>query len=157
MASRILGMGDVLTLIEKAERVMDQETAMALAQKMRQAHFTLEDFQAQLRQLQQMGPLDNLLSMMPGIKGAKLPTTIDEGELKKVDAIINSMTPEERRNHAMITGSRRKRIARGSGTSVEEVNRLLKQFVQTQKLMKSFLGQHKVKGKWGRLPFPRPF
>lgn len=156
MASRILGMGDVLTLIEKAERVIDQETASALAQKMRQAHFTLEDFQAQLRQLKQMGPLDNLLAMMPGMKGTKLPA-VDDGELKKTEAIINSMTPEERRNHAMITGSRRKRIARGSGTSVEDVNRLLKQFVQTQKLMKSFLGQPKGKGKWGRLPFPRPF
>jgi signal recognition particle subunit SRP54 len=106
--------------------------------------------------LKQMGPLDNLMSMIPGIKGNKLPT-VDESELKKVEAIINSMTPAERRNHAMLTGSRRKRIARGSGTSVEDVNRLLKQFVQTQKLMKSFLGQHKGKGKWGKMPFLRPF
>jgi signal recognition particle subunit SRP54 len=156
MASRILGMGDVLTLIEKAEQAIDQDTATALAQKMRHASFTLEDFQAQLRQLKQMGPLDNLMSMIPGIKGNKLPT-VDESELKKVEAIINSMTPAERRNHAMLTGSRRKRIARGSGTSVEDVNRLLKQFVQTQKLMKSFLGQHKGKGKWGKMPFLRPF
>jgi signal recognition particle subunit SRP54 len=156
MASRILGMGDVLTLIEKAEQAIDQDTATALAQKMRHASFTLEDFQAQLHQLKQMGPLDNLMSMIPGIKGNKLPT-VDESELKRVEAIINSMTPEERRNHAMITGSRRKRIARGSGTSVEDVNRLLRQFVQTQKLMKTFLGQHKGKGKWGKMPFPRPF
>jgi signal recognition particle subunit SRP54 len=155
MASRILGMGDVLTLIEKAERTIDQETAVAMAQKMRQAQFTLEDFQAQLRQLKQLGPLDNLLSMLPGIKGAKLPA-VDERELVKIEAIINSMTPQERRNHAMITGSRRKRIARGSGTSVEDINRLLKQFVQTQKMMKLVLGQRKGKGKWGRMPFLRP-
>jgi signal recognition particle subunit SRP54 len=154
MASRILGMGDVLTLIEKAERTIDQETATALAQKMRYAQFTLEDFQTQLQQLKQMGPLDNLLSMLPGLKGAKLPSA-DDGELKRIEAIINSMTPAERRNHTIITGSRRKRIARGSGTSVEDVNRLLKQFVQTQKMMKFFLGQRKGKGKWGKLPFLR--
>jgi signal recognition particle subunit SRP54 len=155
LASRILGMGDVLTLIEKAEQAIDQEAAVALAQKMRQAQFTLEDFQAQLRQLKQMGPLDSLLSMLPGMKGAKLPS-VDDGELKRIEAIINSMTPAERRNHAIISGSRRKRIARGSGTSVEDVNRLLKQFVQTQKMMKLFLGQRKGKGKWGKFPFPRP-
>jgi signal recognition particle subunit SRP54 len=147
-------MGDVLTLIEKAEQTIDQETATALAQKMRHAQFTLEDFQTQLQQLKQMGPLDNLLSMLPGIKGAKLPS-VDDGELKHIEAIINSMTPAERRNHTIITGSRRKRIARGSGTSVEDVNRLLKQFVQTQKMMKFFLGQRKGKGKWGKLPFLR--
>jgi signal recognition particle subunit SRP54 len=156
MASRILGMGDVLTLIEKAEQTIDQDAATALAQKLRQASFTLEDFQAQLRQLKQMGPLDSLMAMIPGMKSAKLPA-VDENELKKVEAIINSMTPGERRNHAMITGSRRKRIARGSGTSVEDVNRLLRQFVQTQKLMKSFLGPRKGKGKWGKMSFPRPF
>lgn len=155
MASRILGMGDVLTLIEKAEQTIDQEAAVALAQKMRQAQFTLEDFQTQLQQLKQMGPLDNLLAMIPGIKGAKLPS-VDDRELRRIEAIIHSMTPEERRNHALISGSRRKRIARGSGTSVEDVNRLLKQFVQTQKMMKLFLGQRKGKGRWGRLPFLRP-
>jgi signal recognition particle subunit SRP54 len=156
MASRILGMGDVLTLIEKAEQTIDQESAAALAQKMRQASFTLEDFQAQLHQLKQMGPLDSLMSMIPGIKGAKLPS-VDEGELKKVEAIINSMTLAERRNVVMMNGNRRKRIARGSGTSVEDVNRLLKQFAQTQKLMKSLLGKQKGKGKRGNILFPRPF
>jgi signal recognition particle subunit SRP54 len=156
MTSRILGMGDVLTLIEKAEQTIDRDAATALAQKLQHAAFTLEDFQQQLYQIKQMGPLDSLMSMIPGIKGAKLPT-VDEGELKKVEAIINSMTPAERRNHAIITGSRRKRIARGSGTTVEDVNRLLKQFVQTQKLMKTFLGKQKGKGKWNKLPFPRPF
>jgi signal recognition particle subunit SRP54 len=156
MTSRILGMGDVLTLIEKAEQTIDRDAATALAQKLQHAAFTLEDFQQQLCQIKQMGPLDSLMSMIPGMKGAKLPT-VDEGELKKVEAIINSMTPAERRNHAIITGSRRKRIARGSGTTVEDVNRLLKQFVQTQKLMKTFLGKQKGKGKWNKLPFPRPF
>jgi signal recognition particle subunit SRP54 len=156
MTSRILGMGDVLTLIEKAEQTIDRDAATALAQKLQHAAFTLEDFQQQLGQIKQMGPLDSLMSMIPGLKGAKLPA-VDEGELKKVEAIINSMTPAERRNHAIITGSRRKRIARGSGTTVEDVNRLLKQFVQTQKMMKTFLGKQKGKGKWNKLPFPRPF
>jgi signal recognition particle subunit SRP54 len=149
-------MGDVLTLIEKAEQAIDQEAALALEQKMRQASFTLEDFRSQLQQIKPMGPLENLLSMIPGIKTAKLPP-VDESGLKKVEAIISSMTPDERHNHTMINGSRRKRIAHGSGTSVEDVNRLLKQFAQTQKLMKSLVGKKKGKGKWGQLPFPRPF
>lgn len=156
MASRLLGMGDVLSLIEKAEQAIDQESALALEQKMRQASFTLEDFRSQLQQIKQMGPLENLLSMIPGIKAAKLPP-VDESGLKKVEAIISSMTPDERHNHTIINGSRRKRIAHGSGTSVEDVNRLLKQFAQTQKLMKSLVGKKKGKGKWGQLPFPRPF
>jgi signal recognition particle subunit SRP54 len=157
MASRILGMGDVLTLIEKAEQTIDADEAAALEQKIRQASFTLEDFQSQLRQLKQMGPLENLLGMLPGMRGAKLPP-VDERGLQRVEAIINSMTPEERRHPTLINGSRRRRIAHGSGTSVEDVNRLLKQFVQTQKLMKTFMGNKKKgKGKWGQMPFPRPF
>jgi signal recognition particle subunit SRP54 len=157
MASRILGMGDVLTLIEKAEQTIDADEAAALEQKIRQASFTLEDFQSQLRQLKQMGPLENLLGMLPGMRGAKLPP-VDERGLQRVEAIINSMTPEERRHPTLINGSRRRRIAHGSGTSVEDVNRLLKQFVQTQKLMKTFMGNKKKgKGKWGHMPFPRPF
>ncbi|GIX48707.1 MAG: signal recognition particle protein [Candidatus Tectimicrobiota bacterium] len=156
MASRLLGMGDVLTLIEKAEQAVDREAAAALAQKVRQASFTLEDFQAQLQQLKQMGPLENLLSLLPGMKGAKLPA-VSEAEFKRIEAIINSMTPEERRHPAIINGSRRRRIARGSGTSVEDVNRLLKQFAQAQKMMKALLTQKPGKGKWGRFPFPRPF
>ncbi len=156
MASRLLGMGDVLTLIEKAEQAMDQDAAVALEHKMRQANFTLEDFRTQLQQLKQMGPLENLLSMIPGMKAAKLPP-VDEGGLQRVEAIISSMTLAERHNHALINGSRRKRIARGSGTSVEDVNRLLKQFAQTQKLMKSLVTQKKGKGKWGRFSLPRPF
>lgn len=156
MASRILGMGDVLTLIEKAEQAVDLEAAAALEHKMRHANFTLEDFRAQLQQIKQMGPLENLLAMLPGMKGAKLPP-VDENGLKKVEAIIGSMTREERNEYTLINGSRRKRIAHGSGTSVEDVNRLLKQFAQTQKLMKVVMGKKKKKGKWGRLPFPRPF
>ena len=156
MASRLLGMGDVLTLIEKAEQAIDQEAALAFEQKMRQASFTLEDFRSQLQQIKQMGPLENLLSMIPGLKAAKLPP-VDESGLKKVEAIISSMTPDERHHHTLINGSRRKRIANGSGTSVEDVNRLLKQFAQTQKLMKTLVSKKKGKGKWGQLPFPRPF
>lgn len=155
MASRILGMGDVLTLIEKAEQALDEEAVAVLEQKMRQASFTLEDFQAQLQQLKQMGPLENLMGMIPGFKSAKLPP-VDEKSLKRIEAIISSMTLAERRNAVLINGSRRKRIARGSGTHVEEVNRLLKQFTQTQKLMKSLVNK-KTKGKWGPFPFARPF
>ena len=138
MASRLLGMGDVLDPDRKSgAKPLIRKLLSALEQKIRQASFTLEDFRSQLQQIKQMGPLENLLSMIPGIKAAKLPP-VDESGLKKVEAIISSMTPEERRNHTMINGSRRKRIARGSGTSVEDVNRLLKQFAQTQKLMKSW-------------------
>jgi signal recognition particle subunit SRP54 len=154
MASRILGMGDVLTLIEKAEHTIDQDAAAALEQKMRQASFTLEDFQQQLHQLKQMGPLDQLIAMIPGFKASKLPS-VDDRELRKIEAIINSMTPSERRTPSLVNGSRRKRIARGSGTQVEDVNRLLKQFAQTQKLMKSMLGKHK--GKRGKMALPPPF
>jgi signal recognition particle subunit SRP54 len=156
MASRLLGMGDVLTLIEKAEQTINQETAMEFERKMRQANFTLEDFRAQLQQIKKLGPLENIMSMLPGIKGAKLPA-VDERGLQKIEAIINSMTMTERHNHLLINGSRRKRIARGSGTSVEEVNRLLKQFVQTQKLMKTLIGQKKSKSKWQGLRLPRIF
>ncbi|MGQ4806864.1 Signal recognition particle protein [Candidatus Entotheonellaceae bacterium PAL068K] len=156
MASRILGMGDVLTLIEKAEQAIDQEAATELVKKVRQASFTLEDFQEQLQQLKQMGPLDNLMSMIPGLKSAKLPS-LDEDELKKIEALISSMTLTERRNHLLLNGSRRRRIARGSGTSVEDVNRLLKQFAQTQKFMKAMLGKQKGRGKRGKMAFPLPF
>ncbi len=167
MASRILGMGDVLTLIEKAEQTFDEEKAVELEQKIRQSNFTLEDFQEQLQQLKKMGPLDNLMSMIPGLKGANLPS-VDDSELKRVEAIISSMTLAERRAHHIINGSRRKRIAQGSGTSVGEVNRLLKQFAQTQKMMKSMMGQMgkagkkgkgkgKGKSKFGNMSLPRLF
>ena len=157
MASRLLGMGDVLTLIEKAEQAVDPESVAALESKIRQATFTLEDFQDQLHQVRQMGPLENLMGMIPGLKGARLPTA-SESDLKKVEAIIGSMTPMERRHPALINGKRRKRIALGSGTRVEDVNRLLKQFNQMRKMMKSMMsGKNKGHGKWAGMPMARPF
>jgi signal recognition particle subunit SRP54 len=143
MASRILGMGDVLTLIEKAEKELDQEKAAEAAEKMARAQFTLEDFLEQMRQIKKLGPLQDLLAMLPGIPGAKeqlKDLQVDERELARTEAIICSMTPEERRNPAIIGGSRRLRIARGSGTSTQEVNALLKQFAQARKMMKSMMG-----------------
>ena len=157
MASRLLGMGDVLTLIERAEQAIDPESVADLESKMRQASFTLEDFQSQLRQVKQMGPLENLMELIPGLKGAKLPVA-GEKDLKKVEAIIGSMTLVERRNPALINGNRRKRIAFGSGTRVEDVNRLLKQFGQMRKLMKSMMtGKGKSRRKWAGMPMVRPF
>ena len=157
MASRLLGMGDVLTLIEKAEQAVDPESVAALESKIRQATFTLEDFQDQLRQVRQMGPLENLMGMIPGLKGANLPTA-SEKDLKKVEAIIGSMTLMERRHPAVINGRRRKRIALGSGTRVEDVNRLLKQFNQMRKMMKTMVsGKNKGRGKWAGMPMARPF
>jgi signal recognition particle subunit SRP54 len=150
LVSRILGMGDVLTLIEKAESSMDQQEAEELAEKMLKAEFTLDDFRKQLKQLQKMGPLSQVLSMMPGMsKNTALKNlNVDDNALGRVEAIINSMTPQERDNHTIINGSRRKRIARGSGTTVQEVNQLLKQFVQMKKMMKN-MGKIGKKGKHG--------
>jgi signal recognition particle subunit SRP54 len=144
MASRILGMGDMLTLIEKAEKELDQEKAAEAAEKMARAEFTLEDFLEQMRQVKKLGPLQDLLSMLPGVPGAKgmqlKDLQLDEKELGRTEAIICSMTPEERRNPAIIGGNRRLRIARGSGTSTNEVNALLKEFAQARKMMKSMMG-----------------
>jgi signal recognition particle subunit SRP54 len=138
MATRILGMGDMLTLIEKAERAYDEKQALALHKKLRRNEFTLEDFRDQLRTVRQMGSMGDLLSMIPGMK--KMTRGMDmsaaEGELKQVEAIIGSMTNEERRNHLILNGSRRKRIALGSGTTVADVNRFLKQFQDTKKVMR---------------------
>jgi signal recognition particle subunit SRP54 len=141
MVGRILGMGDVLGLIEKAEQVFDQKQAEDLAGKLRRNEFTLEDFREQMRQLRKMGPLDQVIAMLPGMGQVK-DVDVDRGEreMKRSAAIIDSMTPRERQEPSLINGSRRKRIARGSGTSVEDVNRLLKQFVQTRKMMKAFGG-----------------
>jgi signal recognition particle subunit SRP54 len=141
MVSRILGMGDVLGLIEKVEEAFDHDQAEALARKLRRNEFTLEDFRDQMRQLRKMGPLDQVLSMLPGLGNMKgVDVDAGEREMRRSAAIIDSMTPRERQEPALINGSRRKRIARGSGTSVEDVNRLLKQFVQARKMMKSFGG-----------------
>jgi signal recognition particle subunit SRP54 len=136
--SRLLGMGDVLSLIEKAEEVIDERDAERLEQKIRKGGFTLEDFRDQLKTLKKMGPLENILGMLPGMGSLKqlAEHKPDERQLRRVEAIIGSMTPEERRYAEIIDGSRRKRIARGSGTAVEEVNRLLKQFGEMQRMLK---------------------
>jgi signal recognition particle subunit SRP54 len=138
VVSRLLGMGDVLSLIEKAEAAIDVEDAEKLEQKLRQNDFTLEDFRDQLRTIRKMGPLESILGMLPGMGNLKQlsENKPDEKQLNRIEAIIGSMTPHERRRHDVINGSRRKRIAKGSGTSVEEVNRLLKQFVQMKKMLK---------------------
>jgi len=147
MASRILGMGDILSLIEKAEAAYDKDKAVELREKLKTAEFTLEDFQDQLEQMQKMGPLDEILRMIPGmsrIKGAA-DLQVDEHHLRQIEAIINSMTPEERRNPEIIDGSRRRRIARGSGVRVQDVNALLRQFNQVKGLLKQFGGGGKAK------------
>jgi signal recognition particle subunit SRP54 len=139
VVSRVLGMGDVLSLIEKAEQVIDVEDAARLEEKLRHDAFTLEDFRDQLRTIRKMGPLESIIGMIPGMGNIKelAENKPDEKQLGRVEAIISSMTDIERRNHQVINGSRRKRIAKGSGTSVEEVNRLLKQFVEMRKMLKS--------------------
>jgi signal recognition particle subunit SRP54 len=144
MAQRILGMGDVMSLIEKAERQFDEDEAKDLERKLRRNEFTLEDFLSQLKQVRRMGPLSNLLGMMPGLAGQQLKgMKVDERELDRVEAIILSMTAEERRRPELIKGSRRLRIARGSGTSVQAVNQLVKQFDQMRKLMRQ-IGKGKM-------------
>jgi signal recognition particle subunit SRP54 len=151
MAGRILGMGDVLSLIEKAEQGFEATKAAELEKKLRKAEFTLEDFLDQMAQLKKMGGLQEMLSMLPG--GNKLGNVqLDEKQMGRTEAIIKSMTPEERRRPAIIGGSRKKRIARGSGTSVQDVNRLLTQFEQMLKMMKGMTGKHGRKGMMG-LPF----
>lgn len=146
MASRILGMGDIVSLVEKAQQAVDQEQAEKLEQKLRRQQFTLEDFYEQLQQIKKMGPLDQLLGMIPGMKSSMLKgISVDDSSFVKIEAIINSMTPEERRRPSIIDGSRRKRISRGSGTSVQDVNQLLKQFDMMQKMMKN-INKFKFKG-----------
>ena len=139
MASRILGMGDMLSLIEKAEQAYDEKKAAELEQKLRESRFTLTDYLEQFEQIRGMGSMEQLMGMMPGVKGLDLKDAkIDEKQIDRMEAIIRSMTVAERENPDIISASRRKRIAAGSGTSVEDVNRLLKQFDQTSKLMKQF-------------------
>ncbi|MBS1820317.1 MAG: signal recognition particle protein [Acidobacteria bacterium] len=148
VVSRVLGMGDVLSLIERAEQAITQEDAQKLEQKIRSNEFTLEDFRDQLRTIRKMGPLEQILGMLPGMGNLKAlsENKPDEKQLGRIEAIISSMTAEERRKQHIINGSRRKRIAKGSGTSVEEVNRLLKQFVQMQKVMKQLGGMAGLAG-----------
>ncbi len=146
LASRILGMGDVLTLVERAQERLDLGKAEALEKKLRKERFTLEDFLGQLQEMKKLGPLEEIVKMLPGVK---LPAgaQVDERDLKRTEAIIQSMTREERERPAIINGSRRKRIARGSGTTVQDVNRLLRQFEQTQTMLKRLGG-----GRRGKLP-----
>lgn len=152
IASRILGMGDVLSLVEKAQENIDEEQAARMQEKILKAQFTLEDFQEQLQQLKKMGPLDELMGMIPGMSKFK-GMQPQEKDLIKVEAIINSMTQKERRAPGMIDGSRKKRIAKGSGTKVADVNRLLKQFQQMRKMMKKFSRMGKLPGMGAGLDF----
>jgi signal recognition particle subunit SRP54 len=154
MASRILGMGDVVTLVEKAQETVDLKQAERLERKLRKQEFTLEDFYDQLQQLKKMGPLDSLLEMIPGVSNKALRgLKVDDGAMVKIEAIINSMTIEERRHPHTIDGSRRRRIARGSGSTIQDVNGLLKQFFTMQKMIKN-LTKGKMKGiPKGMLPF----
>jgi signal recognition particle subunit SRP54 len=147
IASRILGMGDILSLIERAEEAISAEKAKELEKKLREESFTLADFKDQLQQVRSMGSLDQILSMLPGMGGVK-NLRVDEKEFVRIEAIINSMTPSERESPSMIDGSRRRRIAQGSGTQIQDVNRLLKQFAETRKLMKRLM-QGGKKGKMG--------
>ena len=140
MASRILGMGDVLTLIEKAESAFDQKEAEVAAKRMQKGEFTLEDFLTQFQQMRSMGPLQDILAMLPGSGSLLRQVEIDDRDLKRVEAIVQSMTPEERRTPKIIGGSRKRRIASGSGTTPQDVNRVLKQFADAQKMMKTLAG-----------------
>lgn len=156
MASRILGMGDVLTLIEKAQEVVDEKKARDLEKKIRKDAFTLEDFREQLGQIKKMGSLESILAMVPGFKEMqkKSGITPDEKDLVRIEAIIDSMTKKERLNHTILNANRRKRIAKGSGTSVQDVNKLVKQYLQTREMMKRFSkgGLPRIGGR-GLLPF----
>ncbi len=143
MASRIMGMGDVLSLIDKAQDTMDADVAAQAADRLMKAQFTLEDFLVQMREMKKLGPLEDLLAMLPGVPGGKnalKDLEVDPGQMTRAEAIICSMTPEERRNPAIIGGSRRMRIARGSGTTTADVNGLLKEFEQARKMMKTMMG-----------------
>ncbi|MEO8327959.1 MAG: signal recognition particle protein, partial [Nitrospirota bacterium] len=155
MASRILGMGDVLTLIEKAQESFSQEQAVALQKKVSSNTLTLEDFRDQIKQVNKLGSFDQILDMLPG--GQKIKTMMKSGpadnaavpekEMKRVVAIIDSMTTRERRDHTILNGNRKKRVAKGSGTSVPEVNRLIKQFLDARRMMKSLVGGQMGMGK----------
>ncbi|MPN26821.1 Signal recognition particle protein [bioreactor metagenome] len=153
MASRILGMGDVLTLIEKAQGAFDEKKALEMAEKMKTNSFTLDDFLDQMDQMKNLGSMEDLLKMVPGLDAKALGgAQVDEKQMARTKAIIQSMTKQERRDPDILTASRRKRIARGSGTSVQEVNRLMNQFNASRQLMKQMSGKMK-KGRKGGFPF----
>ncbi|MDP7423432.1 MAG: signal recognition particle protein, partial [bacterium] len=157
MASRILGMGDILTLIDKVETAVDEDKARELEKKLRKMEFSLQDFLEQLEQMKRIGPLDQIMDMIPGFSSMKKKMKgfkVDDKQLKRIEAIILSMTPEERNTPSIICGSRRRRIAAGSGMTVSDVNRLLKQFQEMKKMMKkmtSMAGQMKPGS--GMFPF----
>ena len=138
LASRILGMGDIVSLVEKAQQTFDQQKAVKLEQKLRKAQFTFGDFLEQLQEVKKMGPLSQVMEMLPGMNKLPKDANVDDKELVRIEAIIQSMTKKERDNPALLNGSRRRRIATGSGSSVQDVNKLIKQFEQMQKMMKSF-------------------
>jgi signal recognition particle subunit SRP54 len=152
IVSRVLGMGDIMSLIERAEQSIDKKAAAELERKLRKEDFTLEDFRDQLKQIRKMGPLEQLVDMLPKLGPlANLPkdAKVDEKQLKQVEAIINSMTNQERRDHNVIDGKRRKRIAKGSGTTVQDVNQVLKQYMQMRQMMKQYgalAARSKMKG-----------
>jgi signal recognition particle subunit SRP54 len=150
MAGRILGMGDMLTLIEQAEKVFEHDKAEEAAQRMLEGQFTLEDFLEQLQQLKKMGPLSGIMGMLPGMPKEMKNAEIGDDQVKVTEAIIRSMTLEERRDPSIINGSRRSRIAKGSGTEVADINRLVKQFTEMQKMMKKMGGLAKPQGKGGK-------
>jgi len=157
VASRILGMGDVLSLIEKVEQNIDSKKAEEMQRKLIENEFTLEDFRDQIKQIRKLGPLEGLPGMMPGMGGALKNlknVKVDENEITHIVAIIDSMTPHERENHMIINGARRRRIAKGSGTTVQEVNNLLKQYSQARKMMKSITGGGFLGKRLGKLKFP---
>jgi len=149
MASRILGMGDMLTLIEKAEQAFEREQAQEAAEKLTTGQFTLEDFLEQMQQIKKMGPLQSLVGMLPGVPKELKNAEIDDGEIARVEAIIRSMTPEERRDPTVMNGSRRMRVANGSGNTTADVNQLLKQFKEMQKMMR-LIGRGARKGGKGK-------
>jgi signal recognition particle subunit SRP54 len=144
IASRILGMGDVLSLIDQAQKAYDQKEAEKLQKVIMDESFTFDNLKEQLQKMRSMGPLENLLNMIPGLNKMK-GLTIDERELIKVEAIINSMTKKEKKDHTVINGSRRRRIALGSGTTVSDVNRLIKQYIEMKKMLKMFKGKKGLK------------
>src|SRR5579863_1361763 len=156
VASRILGMGDVLSFIEKVEETMDQKKTEEMQRKLIDNEFTLEDFRDQLRQIRKLGPLESLLGMMPNVGPMKdlKNVKVDDGEITRIVAMIDSMTARERANHMIINGARRRRIAKGSGTTVQEVNSLLKQYAQTRKMMKSITGGGFLGKRLGKLKLP---
>jgi len=150
MAARILGMGDVLTLVERVEAAVDADEARRMAERLRKEQFTLEDFLGQIEQMKRMGPLEDMLKMLPGVGGKLKGLSLDDRALVRVQAMIQSMTPEERRNPSVLNGNRRRRVALGSGTSVQELNQLLKQYRDMQKMMRMLKGRRGL----GRVPMP---